>query len=205
MAPILKYLLAFYGLLLFESGNATTDGPTTEPTHDPTLEPTLRPTTFSPTTRSPTIHPTTPVPTYNIIHGNGSNLFVVPNITGSFAEAQSYCNSRYHGLANIYDPKENDYILQLVNLNHLGNAFIGYFKEGTEWRWQSNVSSDPHQWLSSPLAAITSNIEYPETECMSITRYGWQYTNCDADYYFVCIYRYTPNLITLFFTIPVHF
>ncbi len=114
-----------------------------------------------------------------------------------YEEAKQYCNSRYYGIANVYDPKENDMILQLVNLNFITRAFIGYYTLNSEWKWESNVSSDPLLWLKSPLAQITSNIEYPNTNCMVTSRYGWQYTQCKNSYNFVCsvIFTYLKHSI----------
>ena len=136
--------------------------------------------------------------TYNLIGKNASvsDLFVIPDIKMTFTQAQEYCNANYHGLANIYDPNENNIILQLVNLNHINETYIGYYREGTEWKWESNVSSNPMLFLQSPLASISSNIEDPTTICMTITRYGWLYSECDISYNFICETRsHIPEFI----------
>lgn len=136
------------------------------------------------------------------------NLFVVPNQPGkNFTEAQNYCKTEYNGnIANIYDPEENRRVLQLVNLNFLEKAFIGYYKIGSTWKWESqwneriNITSNPMLWIDSPLADISSNIEQTDTLCIFMTRYGWQYARCDNDeYFFVCTcfhsfcYQYNPR------------
>ena len=113
---------------------------------------------------------------YDLIGSNvtESDLFVMPNVELNFSAAQNYCTTYYYGLANIYDPNENNMILQLVNLNFISHAYIGYIKEESEWRWQSNISSNPLLWITSPLSDISTNIEDPTTKCMFTSRYGWQ-------------------------------
>ena len=76
-----------------------------------------------------------------------SDLFVIPNLELTYIQAQNYCDTYYHGLANIYDPNENNFVLQLVNLNFITHAFIGYIKDGSDWKWESNVSSNPLLWI----------------------------------------------------------
>eukprot|EP01084_Bolivina_argentea_P257102 433071_1 len=122
----------------------------------------------------------------NLIGSSSDGLFVIPNESHNYEDARAFCNQHHHALANIYDPNENNMILQLVNLNFIENAYIGYFKTDSQWQWQSEVTSNPFLWLSSPLAPISSNIENPTTNCMSISRYGWYYTSCDNLYHFVC-------------------
>eukprot|EP01083_Nonionella_stella_P112250 329974_1 len=166
--------------------------PTTSPSNNPSWNPTIEP---SAAPASPAGHPT-----FNLIghKSNDSDLFVIPNTTLTFSEAETYCNTFYHSLANVYDPKENDIILQLVNYNYITHAFIGYYKEESQWRWKSNVSSNPLLWLQTPLAQVTANVQSPTTGCVYVSRYGWQYTECDNPFYFVCETRnhtiqFTPS------------
>eukprot|EP01084_Bolivina_argentea_P262740 444455_1 len=136
---------------------------------------------------------------------DNENLFVIPNIRGTnFSEAETYCQTHYNGhIANIYDPDENRRIQQLVTLNYLEYAFIGYYKIGSKWKWDSewnkriNITSNPMLWLKSPLADITSNIEQTETNCIYMTRHGWQYTQCnDNEFFLVCERRdHVPKFV----------
>eukprot|EP01083_Nonionella_stella_P262349 892157_1 len=183
----------------------TTTNPTEttiSPSENPSNNPSINPTTHIPTTNpTPVTSSPTNIPTFSLIgsHSTANDLFVITDITMTYEDAKQYCNTRYYGIANIYDPKENDIILQLVNLNFITHAFIGYYKYSSlnsEWKWESNVSSNPLLWLNSPLAQITSNIQYPNTNCMVTSRYGWQYTQCKNSYYFVCETRYhSPEFI----------
>ena len=51
-------------------------------------------------------------------------------------------------------------------------------------------------FLQSPLASISSNIEDPTTTCMTISRYGWLYSECEISYNFVCETRdHQPEFI----------
>eukprot|EP01083_Nonionella_stella_P033672 92144_1 len=147
----------------------------------------------------------TPHPTFNLIGHKSINksndslpLFVIPNTTLNFAAAELYCQKHYNSLANVYDPKENDMILQLVNYHFISNAFIGYYKDGSQWQWKSNVSSNPLLWLRTPLAQVSDNVQSPTTDCIYINRYGWHYTSCSNPAYFVCQTRdhtaqFTPS------------
>ena len=122
----------------------------------------------------------------NLIGSNATDndLFVIPNITLSFSEAQSYCSAHYDSLSNIYDPLENEQILQLINFNHIRHAFIGYSRQNHNgWQWQSNYSSDPSLWLESP---FFDNSFDAELDCIFIDRFGWHQTNCSNSFNFVC-------------------
>eukprot|EP01084_Bolivina_argentea_P206344 352327_1 len=172
--------------------------PTNSPTTSPTLNPTHYP-TASPT--KATLNPTH-YPSYRVINNtNSTALFVIPNVNMTFSAAQSYCQTRYPGgsLANIYDPKENDKILQLVDLHSISYAFIGYHRnpQEFEWEWDYGIKSNPMLWLTSPLAQVSTNIEDPTKTCMTISRFGWIHTNCEQVYYFVCETRnHTAKFIT---------
>eukprot|EP01084_Bolivina_argentea_P088457 159699_1 len=122
------------------------------------------------------------------------HLFVIPNQKRNFNQAQQYCQTDYSGnVANIYDPDENRHIQQLVNRNYLEKVFIGYYKKESKWKWDSewngktqNMSSNPMLWLESPLINAASNVEEPDTKCIFMTRFGWQYGSCDEISFFVC-------------------
>eukprot|EP01084_Bolivina_argentea_P088458 159703_1 len=125
-----------------------------------------------------------------------SNLFVVVDKELDFEAAKYYCNNKYNGLANIYDPNENNMLIQLLNVNFVTGAFIAYYKQGSKWQWQSNVSSNPMLWLQSPFTEISTNIEDLTTNCVYISRYGWRYTQCSNNHQFVCETRdHSPQFI----------
>ena len=128
---------------------------------------------------------------------DSSGLYIIPDQELTFADAVTYCNENYYSLANIYDPNENNILLNLVNLNFIDKAYIGYYKNDiNEWKWQSNSSSNPMLFLNSPLASISSNIDDVTTDCMYISRYGWLYTLCTKTINFICETRdHKPEFI----------
>eukprot|EP01084_Bolivina_argentea_P082765 149853_1 len=117
-----------------------------------------------------------------------NGLFIIPNNKSNFADAKIDCENKYNGnIVNIYEPNENRIIHKLVNENYLEKAFIGYYKIiSSEWQWDSGAAINPNLWLETPLADVTANIETPDTKCMVMSRFGWQYTSCDTEHFYVC-------------------
>eukprot|EP01083_Nonionella_stella_P163213 536457_1 len=148
--------------------------------------------TQSPTTASPSRSPTTAAPTFIFGDMVIDSLFIIPNATGNFTFAKDYCTTKYHAIANIYDPEENKQLLRYIEKHLEGkDSFIGYYQDqgviDWEWKWVSGFATDPLLWLDTPLAQITANKHLPNTNCMTMSRYGWQYSECNrTDTYFVC-------------------
>eukprot|EP01083_Nonionella_stella_P094601 265480_1 len=148
--------------------------------------------TQSPTTASPSRSPTTAAPTFIFGDMVIDSLFIIPNATGNFTFAKDYCTTKYHAIANIYDPEENKKLLSYIDEHLEGkDSYIGYYQDqgvnDWEWKWVSGFAADPLLWVDTPLAQITANKHLPNTNCMTMSRYGWQYSECNrTDTYFVC-------------------
>ena len=101
-------------------------------------------------TQSPGEYPTTAAPTFSLI--------------GASASASNSFVPQHHGrfvLASTYHLRDN--LHRALNLNS----------------WTSNVTSEAHLWLDSPLRRLC-NVKPPDMDYIFTPRFGWNFTRCAA-------------------------
>ncbi|KAI4903284.1 hypothetical protein NFI96_004359, partial [Prochilodus magdalenae] len=110
------------------------------------------------------------------------------NESKTWTEAQRYCRELYTDLATIDNMEEMDMLINTVNANYSGLAWIGLYDDLDSWRWSLDDDSfymeeerDYRGWKQEP-------DNYGGNElCVYMSSSGtWVDTLCEANHYFVC-------------------
>ncbi|KAI4885344.1 hypothetical protein NFI96_015580, partial [Prochilodus magdalenae] len=131
---------------------------------------------------------TLPFLCYSAIPSTSFRQYHFVNESKTWTEAQTYCRELYTDLATIDNMEEMDMLINTVNANYSGLAWIGQYDDLEGWRWSLDDDSfymegerDYRGWYQEP-----DNYGGKEL-CVYMSSSGtWVDTFCESNNYFVC-------------------
>ncbi|KAJ8403551.1 hypothetical protein AAFF_G00348770 [Aldrovandia affinis] len=116
-----------------------------------------------------------------------SHQFV--NIQKSWTEAQSYCRENHTDLATIDDPEEMKALMEAVDSDFNGDAWIGLYDDRDSWQWSlvdSGFYSEGETEFRNWKRSQPDNQDSRE-HCVNMINNGkWNDCPCDKPLYFIC-------------------